>query len=57
MKENNPILALNGFLVNDKDTIYKRDTYRSSLIPDDENEILKVSKQGSRAGKTSAVSF
>ena len=57
MKENNPILALNGFLVNDKDTIYKRDTYRSSLIPDDENEILKVSKQGSRAGKISVVSF
>ena len=57
MNKMNPILALNGFFVNDKDTVYKRDTYRSSLIPDDENEILKVFKKESRAGKISAVSF
>ena len=52
-----PILALNGFFVSDKDTVYKRETYRSSLIPDDEKEINDVSKQHSRAGKISAQSF
>ena len=46
-----PILALNGFFVSDKDTVYKRETYRSSLIPDDEKEINDVSKHHSRAGK------